>query len=69
MQNANIRYVIRIDRGDHKYREVEIEISLNEYENEWKIADALEKDYGIKTDTWGSEYYTVMERNIEVFND
>lgn len=69
MQNANIRYVIRIEGGEHKGREVEINLSLSEYENEWDISDELDSVYGIKVDTWGSEYYTVMERNIEVFND
>lgn len=69
MQNANIRYVIRIDKGEHINREVEIQIILHEFETDWTIGDELNLAYGIDIDTWGSEYYTVMERNIEVFND
>lgn len=69
MQNAIIKYKIRIDKGEDKGREVEIQIILHEFETEWTIADELNLAYGIVTDTWGSEYYTVIERTIEPFNE
>lgn len=69
MQNATIYYKIRIERGEHINRVVDIKLTLTDFENEYLIVVALYEDYGISADTWGSEYYTVIERTIEVFNE
>lgn len=69
MQNANIRYVIRIEKGVDKNREVEINIKLSDFDTGYSLDDALLDDHDILVSTWGSEYYTVMEREIELFND
>lgn len=69
MQNANIKYLIRIEKGEHINREVEINMQLSDFESDIEISDVLEHDFGIYVDGWGSEYYTVIERNIELFNE
>lgn len=69
MQNANIKYKIRLDELVYKGLEVEISMNVSAFETEWTIADELYDTHGIIIGGFGGKYYTVIERTIELFNE
>lgn len=69
MQNAIIKYKIRLLKKPNEGKEIEIEINLSELENEWTLSEAIEREEGIEIGGWSYSYYTVIERTIEPFNE
>lgn len=66
MQNANIKYLVRVE---HENKEVEITMKLSEFETDWSIRDQIFHEHGISLGGWDNQAYTVIERNIELFNE
>lgn len=67
MQNANIRYKLRLERPPHEGKEIEVNITLDDIETDGSLWEYVVDYY--PTLTWASNYYTVIERNIELFNE
>lgn len=66
MQNANIKYKIRLEG---LVNEVEITKALSEFETDWTIIDSLEELGYQFSPYWDGKTFTVIERTIELFNE
>lgn len=69
MQNAIIKYKIRLDKPPVEGKEIEINLQLDDMEGQDVISDIImERGY---YDSMGhsSDYWTVIERTIEPFNE
>ena len=67
MQNANIKYKIRLDKPPHEGTEIEFEFSLDEIESDSLPELFIDEYYPERS--WPSNYYTVIERTIELFEE
>lgn len=69
MQNASIKYKIKLLKPPHEGEEIELTFTLDEMEGFDVISDKLfDREY---FDSMGhpSDYWTVIERTIELFNE
>lgn len=67
MQNAIIKYKIRLNKPPHEGKEIEVNITLDQIEHDVALWESM-LDYYPEMG-WSIEYYTVIERTIEPFNE
>lgn len=69
MQNAIIKYKIRLDAPPHTGKEIEMELKLSDIEYDNTLEGYVFSKYYPDSSGWAINYYTVIERTIEPFNE
>lgn len=68
MQNAKIKYKLRLTKPPVKGKEIELTFLLDELEED-DISSKLIEDGHYDSMGWPTDYYDVISRNIEIFNE